>query len=131
MYDTKNTDGPGLRPDGSQAWTNRSGVVHCGREIEAGLVDAHLGGFLLKKRIGIDGRGKSGGLRSILAHRQADRVVFLYVFGKNERDNLTEREKLALSELGDEYMRLTVDRLNHLVSTGILLEVMCDDQTQG
>ena len=101
------------------------------REIEAGLVDAHLGGFLLKKRIGIDGRGKSGGLRSILAHRQADRVVFLYVFGKNERDNITEREKLALSELGDEYMRLTVDRLDHLVSTDVLLEVMCDDQTQG
>lgn len=101
------------------------------REIEAGLIDARLGGFLLKKRIGIDGRGKSGGLRSILAHRQADRVVFLYVFGKNERDNITEREKLALSELGDEYMRLTVDRLNSLVSTGVLLEVVCDDQIQG
>jgi len=98
------------------------------REIESGLVDARLGGFLLKKRIGIDGRGKSGGLRSIVAHRQADRVVFLYVFGKNERDNITEQEKLALSELGDEYMRLTVDRLNGLISVGTLLEVVCDDQ---
>ena len=101
------------------------------REIESGLVDARLGGFLLKKRIGIDGRGKSGGLRTILAHRQADRLVFLYVFGKNERDNITEREQQALSELGDEYMRLTVDRLNSLVSQGILLEVACDDQNQG
>jgi len=101
------------------------------REIESGLVDARLGGFLLKKRIGIDGRGKSGGLRSIVAHRQADRVVFLYVFGKNERDNITEQEKLALSELGDEYMRLTVDRLNGLISVGTLLEVVCDDQIQG
>jgi hypothetical protein len=100
------------------------------REIEGGLVDARLAGFLLKKRIGIDGRGKSGGLRTILAHRQADRVVFLYVFGKNERDNITEREQQALSDLGDEYMRLTVDRLNGLVTRGILLEVTCDDQTK-
>ena len=100
-----------------------SGAV---QEIEAGLVDARLGGFLLKKRIGIDGRGKSGGLRTILAHRQADRVVFLYVFGKNERDNITEQEKQALGELGNEYMRLTVDRLNDLVKRGILLVVMCD-----
>ncbi len=54
--------------------------------------------FLLKKRIGNDGRGKRGGLRTIVAHRQADRLVFLYVFGKNERDNITDRERLALSE---------------------------------
>ena len=101
------------------------------QEIETGLVDARLGGFLLKKRIGIDGRGKSGGLRSILAHRQADRVVFLYVFGKNERDNITERETLALSELGDEYMRLTADRLNSLVVTGVLVEVVCNEKVQG
>jgi hypothetical protein len=89
------------------------------REIEAGLVDARLGGFLLKKRSGVAGRGKSGGLRTILAHRQADRLVFLYVFGKNDRDNITEREQQALSELGDEYMRLTADGLDGLVRRGV------------
>jgi hypothetical protein len=101
------------------------------REIEAGLVDARVGGFLLKKRIGNDGRGKRGGLRTIVAHRQADRLVFLYVFGKNERDNITDRERLALSELGDEYMRLTIERLDGLVRRGVLLEVMNDEQTAG
>jgi hypothetical protein len=33
-------------------------------------------------------------------------LVFLYVFGKNERDNITEQERMALSEIGDEYMGL-------------------------
>jgi len=51
-------------------------LVMAVREIEAGLVEARLGGFLLKKRIGIDGRGKSGGLRTILAHRQAESRCF-------------------------------------------------------
>jgi hypothetical protein len=98
------------------------------REIEAGLIDARLGGFLLKKRIGLDGRGKRGGLRTILVHRHADRVVFLYVFRKNERDSITEREHQALSELGDEYMRLTMDRLNELVKRDVLLEIIDDGQ---
>ena len=96
------------------------------REIEDGLVDARLGGFLLKKRIGIDGRGKSGGLRTILAYRQGSRVFFLYVFGKNERDNITDREHQALSELGDEYMAMPMERINDLVARGTLQEIFCD-----
>src|SRR5579872_5676354 len=73
-------------------------------EIEAGLIDARLGGFLLKKRIGKGGRGKSGGFRTIAAYRHQDRLVFLYLFAKNERDNITEKERVALSEIGDQYM---------------------------
>jgi hypothetical protein len=65
-------------------------------EIEAGLIDAQLGGSLLKKRIGKGGRGKSGGFRTIAAYRQRDRLVFLYVFGKNERDNITEQERVEV-----------------------------------
>jgi hypothetical protein len=93
------------------------------REIEDGLVDARLGGFLLKKRIGIDGRGKSGGLRTVLASRQGNRVIFLFVFGKNERDNITAAEHQALSDLGDEYMGMTTERINSLIVAGILQEI--------
>lgn len=35
-------------------------------EIAAGLTDADLGSNLYKKRIPIEGRGKSGGLRTII-----------------------------------------------------------------
>ena len=80
----------------------------------------------MKKRIAIGGRGKSGGLRTIPAHRQADRVVFLYLFGKNERDNITDLERTALSELGDEHMCMTASTLDRLIAAGILTEVVCD-----
>ena len=96
-------------------------------EIEAGLIDARLGGSLLKKRIAKGNRGKSGGFRTIVAYRQHDRLVFLYVFGKNERDNITEQERVALSEIGDEYMRLSPQKLDQLVAKGTLMEVVRDD----
>ncbi len=96
-------------------------------EIESGLIDARLGGSLLKKRIAKGSRGKSGGFRTIVAYRRHDRLVFLYVFGKNERDNITEQERSALAELGDEYMHLAAEQLDALVLKGTLIEVVCDD----
>ena len=36
-------------------------------EVEDGLVDAHLGGQLVKKRVAMPGKGKSGSTRTILA----------------------------------------------------------------
>ena len=36
-------------------------------EMECGLIDADLGGHLMKKRVAVGGRGKSGGVRTLLA----------------------------------------------------------------
>jgi len=99
-------------------------------EIEAGLIDTRLGGSLLKKRIAKGGRGKSGGFRAIVAYRQNNRLVFLYVFGKNQRDNITEQERVALSEIGDEYMQLPPEKLDELVAKGTLIEVEYDDEEE-
>jgi hypothetical protein len=95
-------------------------------EIESGLVDARLGGFLVKKRVAKAGRGKSAGFRVIVAHRQSDRLVCLFMFQKNERDNISDRERIALSELGDQYMGLTAEKLMQLIANGTLIEVECD-----
>ena len=89
-------------------------------EIESGLIDARLGGTLLKKRIAKGSRGKSGGFRTIVAYRRNDRLVFLYVFGKNERDNITEQERSALAELDDEYMHFDAEQLDRLAPRGHL-----------
>jgi len=37
------------------------------KEMENGLVDADLGGFLYKKRVARPGGGKSGGYRTVLS----------------------------------------------------------------
>lgn len=35
--------------------------------LRAGLIDGDLGGGVIKKRVGVQGRGKSGGARIVLA----------------------------------------------------------------
>lgn len=92
-------------------------------EIEAGLIDARLGGVLIKKRIAIGGRGKRGGLRSVLAYRHGDRMVFLYLFAKNERETISQAEQAALAELGTVYLGLSDAALDGLVAQGVLTEV--------
>jgi hypothetical protein len=101
-------------------------LYEAANEIEAGLVDARLGGFLLKKRVAKGSRGKSAGFRTIVAHRQGDRLVFLHVFGKNEQDNIDKQERLALSELADLYMDMTAPKLREMITKGVLIEVLCD-----
>lgn len=57
-------------------------------EMEAGLIDAELGGQVVKKRVSLAGGGKRGGARMLLAYRLGDRAFFVYGFAKNERDNI-------------------------------------------
>ena len=57
-----------------------------------GLVDADLGGHVVKKRIALPGRGKRGGARTIVATRMTDRWFFLFGFSKNERSDIDKDE---------------------------------------
>jgi hypothetical protein len=63
--------------------------------VTRGLVDADLGGGVIKQRIARPGQGRSGGFRVLLAYRAEERTVFLYGFAKSERDNVDD------DELGD------------------------------
>ena len=64
--------------------------------MEDGLIDAQLGGGLVKKRIAVGSSGKRGGARVIVATNFCGRWFFLYGFEKNERDNIDTREMKAL-----------------------------------
>ena len=67
--------------------------------VEQGLIDADLGGGLIKQRIARRGQGKSGGYRVIIAYRQSNRVVFLFGFAKKDKDNL-DFDELAVLRRG-------------------------------
>ncbi len=45
---------------------------------ERGLIDADLGGGLIKQRLARQGKGRSGGYRTIIAFRSGHRAVFIY-----------------------------------------------------
>jgi hypothetical protein len=76
-------------------------------EMTHGLIDADLGGGIVKKRIALPGRGKRGGARTLLATNLGDRWIFLYGFTKGERTNITETELAALKRLGSDWLGLS------------------------
>lgn len=52
-------------------------------EMEQGLYEANLGGSVYKKRVPIDGRGKRGGIRVIVAFKLSKITLFIYGFSKS------------------------------------------------
>jgi hypothetical protein len=71
---------------------------------DRGLVDADLGGGIIKQRVARSGQGRSSGYRMLLAYRTANRAVFLYAFAKNERENIGHNELLAWREIGARWL---------------------------
>ena len=98
------------------------------REVERGLVDAVLGGQLIKKRIALPGRGKSGSVRAIVAYKSRDRAFCLYGFAKNEKDNIDNTELEALKKLSRQLFNLGETQLVQALQEGALVEVKCHEQ---
>jgi hypothetical protein len=94
-------------------------------ELEQGLADA-LGGYVYKKRIGLPGRGKRGGVRTLFAFRQSERAFFMYGYPKNERANISNDELEALRLLAKELLGYNEQGLAKAVKTGELTKVNDD-----
>jgi hypothetical protein len=92
-------------------------------EMLNGLIDADLGGGIFKKRIALPGRGKSGSARTLLATNRDDRWIFVFGFEKNERANISDKERDALRMMAKDLLGLTATQLQEAISEGTLLEV--------
>ena len=97
-------------------------------EMESGLIDADLGGGVVKKRVPMPGRGKSGSARTLVATNKGDRWFFLFGFEKNDRANVTARELEALRSLADDLLRLGSEELNTHVEQEALQEICHDEE---
>jgi|SRR5712671_4326998 hypothetical protein len=103
-------------------------LVEAIQAAERGLVDADLGGGLIKQRIARPGQGKSGGFRTLTAYRRSERAVFLFGFAKNERDNIDDDELETLRERGQVFLALSTGQLARLLAEGDLTEVEYDEK---
>ena len=92
-------------------------------EMAAGLLDADLGGGLVKKRVGLAGRGKRGGARTLVATNKGIRWFFVFGFEKNERDNIDEAELQALKDYAADLLKRTSKQLDNAISDGTLQEI--------
>jgi hypothetical protein len=105
-------------------------AVLCGAVDAAsrGLIDADLGGGVIKQRIARHGEGKPGGFRTIILFRICERALFVHGFAKNERDNIRDEELDAFKMLAAMMMAYDDDALAKAIENGTLTEVMCNDQ---
>lgn len=92
-------------------------------EMDEGLIDANLGGSIFKKRIGINGQGKSSSLRTIVGFKSGDRAFFVYGFPKNQRDNIDTKEKAAFKEMAKELFALTDEQLGLAIQSKALRQL--------
>lgn len=95
---------------------------------ERGLVDADLGGGIIKQRVARTGAGRSGGFRLLIAYRSGKRAVFLYGFAKSEQDNLGADELETLREIGAAWLEAKKERLEHAIKQGLLKEFSYEDK---
>ena len=92
-------------------------------EIRQGLIDADLGGHVIKKRIATRERGKRGSVRTLLAIRMDGKAFFIYGFAKNERSNISRKELKALRLLAVELLGYSELLLDKAIQAGELIEV--------
>jgi hypothetical protein len=98
-------------------------------EIEQGLVDAKLGGSVVKKRVAVGGRGKSAGVRTILAFKAGEKAFFLYGFAKNQRDNISDKELQALKLMATQLLAYDDKALKKAMDANELCEVKNETHT--
>ena len=95
---------------------------------ERGLIDADLGGGVIKQRIARPNEGKSGGFRSVVIFRAGARAFFVYGFPKSDRSNIRSDELTGFKELAAVMLAYTDQQLKTAIETDALTEVTCYEQ---
>jgi hypothetical protein len=113
-------------------WANGEGLeddalASAVAEMEQGLIDARLGGHVIKKRVALPGRGKRGGARTLVAFKEADKAFFIFGFAKNERANVSDDELKALKLLAKDLLNYPAATLTKAIEAGELIEIEVND----
>src|SRR3989440_12128715 len=90
---------------------------------ERGLIDADLGGGLIKQRVARPGKGKGGGYRTLIAYRSGERAVFLFGFAKSDRDNLGFDHASELKAAAHDVLVLSPSEMATRLAADTLVEV--------
>lgn len=96
-------------------------------EMANGLIDADLGGHVMKKRVALQGQGKSGGARTLLAFKVGDKAFFMYGFAKNQQDNINAKELKALKAMAKQVLGYAPAQLKMVLNAGEFIKVNHDE----
>jgi hypothetical protein len=94
---------------------------------EKRVIDADLGGGVIKQRVARPGQGKSGGYRSIILFRKGERACFVYGFSKSYRENIEADEEAVFRKAAKSFFGLTEAQIDALLEEEALTEVPYED----
>ena len=89
----------------------------------AGLIDADLGGGLVKQRVARPGQGKRGGYRTIIAYQAGNRAVFLFGFAKNARENIAANDLAHWRLIGTDVLAATEMAIEQAIADDEMTEI--------
>lgn len=95
-----------------------------------GLIDADLGGGVIKQRVARPNEGRSGGFRTLIFFRVEDRAFFAFGFAKNDLGNISDSDLNILKNTAKVTLNLTDEAIETLVANGQLTEVNCDENNE-
>ena len=106
---------------------DKAGLVGCVIRAENGLIEAELGRGLIKQRLARPGEGKSGGTRTVIVFRNADRAVFIDIFAKKDKANFTQQELKPYRSLAGVFLGWSDREIAQALKAGVLIEIdRCD-----
>ena len=100
-----------------------SALIDAVARAEQGLIDADLGGEVIKQRIARPGQGRSGGYRTIILFRRGAKAFFEYGFSKSRRANLNDIEEAEFKQAAKRVLALSENHLAELLKRGEFVEV--------
>jgi hypothetical protein len=96
-------------------------------DAERGLVNADLGGGVIKQRVARPGEGKSGGFRTIILLQAGARAFFVHGFAKRDQGNIRDDELAAFRMLAAQLLTYSDAEIAAALEAGALKEVTGDD----
>ena len=113
-------------------WSKKSNLknqdlLEAVNNLKGGLSVANLGNHLFKIRVKKEHSGKSSGFRTIVVYQEGDKVIFLYGFGKSEKDNISTSELQYFKKLGNDLLALNKEQLKQFTKTKILFDIKVEE----
>ncbi len=92
-------------------------------DLEDGASTTDLGSHLFKVRVSREHSGKSSGFRTIIIYQENEKAIFLYGFGKNEKQNISKAELQYFKKLGNDLLALNTEQLEDVIGQKILFDL--------
>ena len=98
------------------------------KQLENGQFYADLGGSVYKMELARKGKGKHGGLRTIVVFKSEFRTFFIYGFPKSKIDNISEKDLKGYKGQARDILSMTDDQINHWLRSHNLIEILLQEE---